>query len=359
MERARRTSSRGRDGDGAPEPVPVPAQSRLTVGGPRRNRRRSAPLRTRLPELRHVPGRLVIACGRALRRAAPAMLALTVAGAVGTGVWAGYRFVTTSPRFAIDAIAVNGVHALSPDQVRAQLPIALGDNVFLADLDAAEARLEAEPWIADASVRRRLPRTIEIDVVERQAAAIVELDGMYLADAEGRPFKRARLDLGEGDGLPVVTGIARDQLRDDPDAAAGRIRRALATLAAWTGADDDASAAAAAAAPGRPAIGEIRVDDRLAVTLFTFDAAIAVRLGAADGEPLRARLGRFDAAWAALTPDERGRARAIHLDHDTRPDHRDRRVRADGDPVTMAKTKPNEIVVGLDIGTTKIARHRR
>jgi cell division protein FtsQ len=290
--------------------VPVPAQSRLTVGAPRRNRRRSAPLRARLPRLRDVPRGLVIACGRAMRRAAPALLVLTAAGAVGAGAFAGYRFITTSPRFAIDSIEIQGAHATSADDLRARLPIALGDNVFLADLDAVEARLEAEPWIADAAVRRRLPRTIEIDIVEREAAAVVELDGLYLADADGRPFKRARLDLGEGQGLPVVTGIARDTLRDDPTAAADRVKRALGTLAAWT-----------ADGAARPTIGEVRVDERFAVTLFTYDDAIAVRLGEADGEPLRDRLGRFDAAWAALSPDERVRTRAIHLDHDTRPDH--------------------------------------
>ncbi len=310
MDRSRRSSSRGRDGDGAPDAVPVPAHSRLTVNGPRRNRRRSASLRARLPELRKVPARTLVACGRALRRAAPALLGMAAIGAVGAGAWAGYRFVTTSPRFAIDDIAVRGTHALSADEVRARLPIALGDNVFLADLDAAEARLEAEPWIAAAAIRRRLPRSIEIEVVERQAAAIVDADGLYLADADGHLFKRARLDLGEGEGLPVVTGIARDELRVDPGAAALRVRHALATLGTWA---DVGSA--------RPAIGEIRVDERLAVTLYTYDDAIAVRLGGADGAPLGPRMARFDAAWAALTPDERHRARAIHLDHDTRPDH--------------------------------------
>ena len=41
----------------------------------------------------------------------------------------------------------------------------------------------------------------------------------------------------------------------------------------------------------------------------------------ADGDRLTAKLATFDAAWAALSPDERHQARAIHLDHDTRPDH--------------------------------------
>jgi len=300
MDRSRRRSSRD---EGA-----VPSESRLTLERARRNRRRTPPLRERLPELREAPGHLADACGRALRRAAPAMLLVAVAGAVGTAGWAGYRFVTTSPRFAIEAIEVAGATTLGPDGIRDRIPVALGDNLFLADLDAVESALEREPWIAEATARRELPRTLVIEVRERRAAALVDLDGLYLADAEGHVFKRARLE-SEGKGLPVITGIGRDAYATDPDGAAERIRLGLETLAAW------------AESKGRPAVGEIRVDGRHGTTLYTFDDAVAIRLGEAAGERLLARLDTFDAAWAALSPQERQQARAIHLDHDTRPDH--------------------------------------
>ena len=287
----------------------MPAESRLTLGGARRgNRRRATPLRERLPELRRAPGRFADACGRALRRAAPALLLAAVGGAVGTAGWAGYRFATTSPRFAIETIEVEGATTLGPDGIRARIPVAPGDNVFRADLDAIEAALEREPWIADATVRRELPRTLVIEVVERRAAALVDLGGLYLADAEGHVFKRARFEDGEGGGLPVITGIGRDAYAADPAAAAARIRLGLATLAEWND-------------PERPAVGEIRVDVGHGTTLYTYEDAVAIRLGDAEGERLAGRLDTFDAAWAALSADERRRARAIHLDHDTRPDH--------------------------------------
>lgn len=275
----------------------------------RSNRKRAVPVRDRLPELRRVPSRAAEVCARAIRRGAAALALAGIATGVGGAGYAGYRFLTTSPRFAIERIAVTGAATLTPDQVRARIPVGVGDNVFLASPSTIEAALEREPWIADATARRRLPRTIEIEIVERRAAALVELGGLYLADDDGQVFKRAALDGGEGSGLPVVTGINRDDLARDPAGTAERIRRALATLAAWR---EDG---------GRPGVGEIRVDVRHGVTLYTFDDAVAVRLGEADGDLLTARLARFDAAWAALSPDERRRARAIHLDHDVRPDH--------------------------------------
>ena len=55
-------------------------------------------------------------------------------------------------------------------------------------------------------------------------------------------------------------------------------------------------------------------------TLFTYDDAVAVRVGDAAGLELTTRLRRFDAAWAAMSADERRRARAVHVDSDTRSD---------------------------------------
>jgi len=286
----------------------LPAESRLVLDRARRNKRRGTPVRERLPELRRVPSRFADACGRAVRRGAPLLAVLAIGGAVGGAGYAGWQFLTTSPQFAVAAIEVTGGHTLTPDAIRARIPVAIGDNVFRVDRDAVEAVLEREPWIADATVRRRLPDTIEIEVRERTAAAVVEIGGMYLADADGRLFKRARVDAGEGNGLPVITGITRDEIAADPAGAAERVRRGLEAIARWRAGE-------------RPAVGEIRVDSRHGVTLYTFDDAIAVRLGDAAGDELVRRLARFDAAWAALTPDERRRAHAIHLDLDARPDH--------------------------------------
>lgn len=258
------------------------------------------PIRERVPSGRAV----VIACGRALRRLAPLVFLLALGGGAAYGARAGWHFFMTSPRFAVTHVDVVGAHAMSADEVRADAPVHLGDNVFQVDLAAIDAALAQEPWIAGVAARRDLPHGVVIEVRERQAAALVALDAMYLSDDQGRLFKRARAD--EGVGLPVITGLTRDDVTADDAAAADRIRHGLAVLAAW--------------GTARPAIGEIHVDPQGAVTLYSFDSAVAIRLGTADGTALAARLDTFDAAWASLSSDERSRARALQLDLDSRPD---------------------------------------
>jgi cell division septal protein FtsQ len=294
----------------APSARPTPAEpprasSRLTLAK-KGNRRRATPLWSRMPR----PRQLLDGCGRALRRAVPAMIGLVAVGAVAGGGYGGYRFVTHSPRFAITDIEVRGTHVLAPDAIRARLGFVAGDNIFLAPLARAERTLGAEPWIADVRVHRELPHTVVVDVRERAPAAVVELDGLYLADAAGRVFKRAATEHGEGAGLPVVTGLDRAVYGADPDAGAAEVARALAALTAWR-----------AAGTARPEVGEVHVDRRGGLTFFTYDGAVAIRIGDADGTTLTARLHTFDRAWAALRPDERARARAVHVDNLTRPDH--------------------------------------
>ncbi len=182
-----------------------------------------------------------------------------------------------------------------------------GDNVFAASLDDATRALLADPWIASADAHRVLPHTLVIDVREHVPAAIVDLGGLYLVEADGHPFKRADLAAGDGAGLPVVTGLDRDAFTADPDAAARAIRSALATLDTWCTHGD------------RPAIGEVHVDARGAITLHTYDGAVAIQLGVPDARARRAQLDSFDAAWAELDDGERERARAVHVD--TQPDH--------------------------------------
>lgn len=292
MDRSRRQGA-----SGARPPTAPPASSRLTVRK-HKNRRKPGSLWARLPK----PAAVADACGRALRRSLPvAAIALATCGAA-AGVWAGYRWITGSPRFAITEISIHGTQRVDADALRASLPLHVGDNVF-AGLAGVSRTVRALPWVASVEVRRVLPHTIAIEIREHTAAAAVALGDAYLVDAAGRPFKRA--ERGEADGLPVITGLERAAYLENPDATAQIVRDAIDAAARWRAAD-------------RPALREVQLDAHGAVTLRTERTALAIQLGAL-GPQTADRIRRFDAAWAGLSEAERDRARAIHLD--ARPDH--------------------------------------
>jgi cell division protein FtsQ len=284
-----------------------------------RNRRRQGSLWQRLPR----PSAIVRAIGRGLRRSLPLLIVLVIVGGVGGAAYAGYRFLTTSERFAVTSIVVSGNHALDEAAVRARLGVDEGDNIFVLRPSRLESALAAEPWIARAAVHRELPHTLVVEIVEREAAALVELDGLYLVDGDGHPFKKADLAAGDGAGLAIVTGIGRKELVAAPVETEQRIARAIAAARAWSATPEATGPETETETEARPRIGELHVDARRGLTVYGYDPAIAIHLGVVDGatDALASRLRLFDQAWAALDPGERAAVHTFHLDNDARPDH--------------------------------------
>lgn len=245
-----------------------------------------------------------------LRRALPALIVLAVTTLVAAGSYLGYRFITTSDRFAVRVIEVRGNAQVSVEEIKARMGVVPGDNIFGVELSAMARALEAEPMIERALVRRRLPDTLIIEIEEREPAVLVELGGLYLADREGQVFKRALIERGDGAGLPVITGLGRAEYAEDPEAVAARIREALAAAATYAG----------SAAATRPALGEINIHPRHGITFTTYERAVAVRVGHGDMDALSGRLEAFDAAWQALSDEERDRARIVYANATTQSD---------------------------------------
>ncbi len=307
----------------------------------RRNRRTDRRLRDRLPS----PKALVATGRRGLAKAAPVLIASGIALVSAGGLWLGHRWLTGSDRFALDRIEVQGAPHLSSDDVARLAGLGPGTNVFRVDLAQVAADVERSPWVDQATVHRELPNTLRVDVVERAAAALVELDGLYLVDRDGRPVKRAVIASGDGDALPVVTGLSRAAYLRDEERARATIRDALAAYREY------------ASGSHRPAIGEIHIHERRGVTLFTREDAIAIALGV-GGDPARhdqrglsqgpaqapahspahgpadklahrpaqgparklaRRLAAFDAAWRALDDRERALASAVYINNATHP----------------------------------------
>jgi cell division protein FtsQ len=218
--------------------------------------------------------------------------------------WAARRHVMTSARFAIAEVEVQGCERRPSDAIAAESGLSVGANVFAADLDAARARLLADPWIAEATLARRLPGTILVQVAERKPAALVALGDMWLAGADGQPFKR--LEPGDPIDVPVITGLRPEALADDREGATRSIRRAIDL-----GAEYERGGLAR-----RMPLEEVHVEADGGFSLVVGKAGMELILG---GPPFRRKLEQATRVVAEL--DGRGaKADAIMLDNDTRPE---------------------------------------
>ena len=80
-----------------------------------------------------------------------------------------------------------------------------GEPILALDLYAARERLEALPWVMEATVERRLPDLIYVTLVERKAMAIWQLDGsLSVVDQAGEVIPDAKAE--DFAGLPLIVG---------------------------------------------------------------------------------------------------------------------------------------------------------
>jgi cell division protein FtsQ len=182
--------------------------------------------------------------------------------------------------------------------------IAVGANVFSLDLDAARAKLLADPWIAEAALARRLPGTILVQVTERKPAALVAMGDVFLATPDGEPFKR--VEPGDPVDLPLVTGLRPENMTDDREGTLRTIRRAIDLAAEY-----DRGPLAR-----RAPLEEVHVEADGAFTIVVGRSATQLVLGT---PPFRRKLD--EAARVVAELEKRGaKAEAIMLDNDTRPE---------------------------------------
>jgi cell division protein FtsQ len=150
------------------------------------------------------------------------------------GAYAAAGVVAHAHVLQVNRIVVHGNSRLSTDEVLAALHGLRGENLVWTDLDAWRRRLLATPWVSSAELRRSLPSTIDVAIVERQPMGIARLNGdMYLIDGHGVVIDQygphyADFDLPIIDGLaasPTESGLLADERRAD---MAARVVGALA-----------------------------------------------------------------------------------------------------------------------------------
>jgi hypothetical protein len=88
--------------------------------------------------------------------------------------------------FRVDRIVVTGNQRLSSGEVMALLEGLRGQSILSVDLDDWRAVAMTSPWVADASLRKTLPSTVDVVVQERAPLGIGRINGsLYLVDDRG------------------------------------------------------------------------------------------------------------------------------------------------------------------------------
>lgn len=151
-------------------------------------------------------------------------LVVLVAGSV---AWVG-----NSPVFRMRELRVSGAVHLSETDVARLAGLTSKTNVLWVSGSAVEQRLEANPWIASATVARHLPGEIDIVVHERTAMARVPQPGGRVLLVSGDGVVLGGTHLAGGSAVPVLQPAHAASGATSPAATIARLKAALVTVAA-------------------------------------------------------------------------------------------------------------------------------
>ena len=137
------------------------------------------------------------------------LAAVTLLAGVVAGSWEGYRRLVRMSYFRVAEVYVEGNLQVATEEVVASLRLPSDISLLEVDLPTLSRRILQNPWIKEASVRRRLPLALTIQVVERVPEAVFIADRRYLLSADG----------------VILTDLDRDDLPTLPTLRAATPRR--------------------------------------------------------------------------------------------------------------------------------------
>ncbi len=197
------------------------------------------------------------------------------------------QMLLESGYFGTHNIRVEHQVRVSEDDILAASDIKIGDSLFDLELDMIGLKIEEHPWIAKAEVERSFPDQVVIRVVEREARAVIDLDYLYYVDKGGVVFKM--LESGDQLNYPVITGIDRQYLLDNPDQTQDSLNLALRLMdeldkRSTFNLDD---------------VSEIHYDQLEGLILYTMVGGVPVRMGK---QGFNDKLNRLETIYNDLEP---------------------------------------------------------
>lgn len=126
--------------------------------------------------------------------------------------WQSTTHAAARAGFEVRHVEVSGVAHSAKLGIYAAAFEGASNSMLAVDLDAVRARLKALPWVADASVTRRLPDTLVVRITERVPVALwqfhhrlyaIDRTGALLTDERLSRFAQLPLVVGPGANLQV------------------------------------------------------------------------------------------------------------------------------------------------------------
>jgi cell division protein FtsQ len=192
-----------------------------------------------------------------------------------------YMLFLHMPYFNVRQVDVTGNRRLSRAEVIEASELDGNINLLTVDLNALANKLRRHPWIRSASVYRRFPGQLIMEIDERTPRAIVAAEKLHYVDDQAELF--TRLLPGDPVEFPLFTGVTAEDLKSRGPEIQELVRQGfgLLELLERTGTNLDQSG-----------ISEVRMDLDEGLSVQTRSGRLIV-FGKGDFELKLQRFGRL------------------------------------------------------------------
>ena len=153
-----------------------------------------------------------------------------VASAVAAGGFLAQRALSSFaqlPVFQVRRIVVHGNHRMSKGEVDALLEGLRGESILTVNLETWRRSVLNSPWVAEASLRRTLPSSVDVTIQERAPLGIGRINGsLYLVDERGTVIDDYGPNYADLD-LPIIDGLSWIPGDTNPDQSRAALARRL------------------------------------------------------------------------------------------------------------------------------------
>jgi len=148
--------------------------------------------------------------------------------------YVGSLFFSRNPNFTLKTIEMTTDGQLSVSELKRWVGVEEGRNLFDVDFDEVRANLLSKPQIETVSIHRKLPSTLVVQVVEREAVVQIRFRRsgfLYLLDRQGIAMRPSAIRSPK-DALPIIEGIKAKEPRLGERVSDPGVQHVLALLVA-------------------------------------------------------------------------------------------------------------------------------
>jgi cell division septal protein FtsQ len=215
-----------------------------------------------------------------------------------------YQVLTWNLFFIKDTtnIEITGLKRLQPQAVLQLSKLGPDTNLLALKPFQVEQALAAHPWIARATLTRKWPHRVQLQIQEREPVALVQAGELRYVDRRGNLFKP--LSPGDPHDFPIITGLPPEFFSSGQGALPETMARIIQLVDLLKKAPPPLNL---------ENVSEIHVDLERGLTLFANGLGAGVDLGMGQYQE---KLSRLAQAWPVIT--QKGylpRAARINLDY--------------------------------------------